>query len=141
MSGGIETEGTHQLLMCSDGLNLLGDNLNAARRNIKVFNPIKEISWVYRMRSRSSCLVARMQEEAQMKDTYPVNRWKRATLTRLRTTVVNQSYIPIVGKNWEIKAGKCLVHVGPASPTVSHTFPLFSIGHFLIVTHFGIFFF
>jgi hypothetical protein len=99
MSGGIETWGTHQLLMCCDGFNLLGDNLNAARRNIKVFNPIKEISWVYRIRSRSSCLVTRMQEEAQTKDTHPVNRWKRATLTRLRTTVANQSYVPIVGKN------------------------------------------
>jgi hypothetical protein len=77
MSGGIETGGTHQLLMCSDGFNLLGDNLNAARKNIKVFNPIKEIIWVDRIRSRSSCLVTKMQEEAQVKDTHPVNRWKR----------------------------------------------------------------
>ena len=47
MLGGVETwggGGTHQLLMCSDGFNLLGDNLNATRRNIKPFNPIKEIS-------------------------------------------------------------------------------------------------
>ena len=42
----------------------------------------------------------------------------------------------------EIKAGKCLVHVWLASPTVSHTFPLCSLGHFLIVlvTRFSIFF-
>lgn len=93
MSGGIETGGTRQLLMCYDGFTLLGDNLNAARRNIWVFNPIKEISWVYRMRSGNSCLVTSLQEKAQMKDTHPLNRWKRATVNRLRTTVAKQSYL------------------------------------------------
>jgi hypothetical protein len=38
VSRGIETAGggTRLLLMCSDGFSLLGDNLNAAQRNIKV---------------------------------------------------------------------------------------------------------
>jgi hypothetical protein len=61
---GLKLNGTHQLLVCADDVNLLGDNIDAIKKNMEsLIDATKEVGLEVNTEKLSicRCLVTRMQ--------------------------------------------------------------------------------
>jgi hypothetical protein len=93
---GLKSNGTHQLLVYADDVNLLGDNIDAVKKNIEtLIDASKEVGLEANTEKTKCMLLSHHQKAGQNHDIKTPNRCSEnvAQFRYFGTTVINQNLI------------------------------------------------
>jgi hypothetical protein len=93
---GLELNGTHQLLVCVDDVNLLDDKINTMKKNTQTsIDASKEVGLEVNAEKTKYMLLSRQQNAEQNQDIKIGNRWFEnvAHFRYLGMTITNQNLI------------------------------------------------